>query len=120
MGLLDGLLGNVVSSIAGKDPEHAGLVNTVLGMVTNSETGGIGGILSSFQSAGLGHLVQSWISTGANLPVSAQQLEQVLGTGKIAELAKGAGLTPDVLKSKLAEFLPMIVDKLTPNGVIPK
>ncbi|HVN76773.1 MAG TPA: YidB family protein [Thermoanaerobaculaceae bacterium] len=120
MGLLDGLLGNLVGSLTGNDPQHASLLNSVMSMVTNQQTGGIGGLLSAFQGNGLGHLVESWISTGKNLPVSAQQLEQVLGSGKIAELAKGAGLTPDVVKSKLSEFLPMIVDKLTPNGVIPK
>ena len=120
MGLLDGLLGNLVGSIAGNNPQHASLANSVLSMVTNPQSGGIGGLMSAFQSGGLGHLVESWISTGANLPVSAQQLEQVLGSGKIAELAKSAGLTPDVVKSKLTEFLPMIVDKLTPNGVVPK
>lgn len=120
MGLLDGLLGNLVGSIAGNDPRHAGLANSILGMLTNPQTGGIGGLLSQFQAGGLGHLVESWISTGANLPVSAQQLEQVLGSAKIAELAKSAGLTPAATGSKLAELLPMIVDKLTPNGVIPK
>jgi len=120
MGLLDGLLGNLVGSLAGDDPRHARLANGVLGMLTGPKAGGIGGLLSAFQAGGLGHLVDSWISTGANLPVSAQQLEQVLGAGRIAELANGAGLTPAAAGSKLAELLPMIVDKLTPNGVIPK
>jgi len=120
MGLLDGLLGNLLGSVAGNDPKHANLANSVLGMLTGPQGGGIAGLLQQFQSGGLGHLVESWISTGQNLPVSVQQIEQVLGSGKIAEMAKGAGLTPDVVKSKLTEFLPMIVDKLTPNGVIPK
>ncbi len=120
MGLLDGLLGNLVGAVAGDDPRHASLANGVLGMLTGSGAAGIGGLLSAFQGGGLGHLVESWISTGANLPVSAQQLEQVLGSAKIAELAKGAGLTPAAAGSKLTELLPMIVDKLTPNGVIPK
>ncbi|MBZ5589056.1 MAG: YidB family protein [Acidobacteriia bacterium] len=118
MGLLDGLLGNLVGSIAGNDPKHANLANSVLSMVTNPQSGGIGGILSAFQSGGLGHLVESWISTGANLPVSAQQIEQVLGSGKVAALAQSAGLTPDVVKAKLTEFLPMIIDKLTPDGTV--
>ncbi len=119
MGLLDGLLGNVVGSLAGDDPQHGNLLNSVIGMVTNQQSGGIGGILSAFQGGGLGNLVESWISTGKNLPVSAQQIQQVLGSGKIAELAASAGLTPDVVKSKLTEFLPMIIDKLTPDGKIP-
>jgi uncharacterized protein YidB (DUF937 family) len=118
MGLLDGLIGNLVGSVAANDPKHASLANSVLSMVTNPQTGGIGGILSAFEAGGLGHLVQSWISTGANLPVSAQQIEQVLGSAKIAALAQSAGLTPDVVKSKLTEFLPAIIDKLTPNGAV--
>ncbi len=119
MGLLDGLLGNLVGSLGGDDPKQGNLLNSVMGMVTGAQGGGIGGILTAFQGGGLGHLVESWISTGANLPVSAQQIEQVLGSGKIAELAQSAGLTPDVVKSKLTEYLPMIIDKLTPDGKIP-
>ncbi len=120
MGLLDGLLGELAGSLAGNDPRHAGLVNGVLGMLTHPQGGGIGGLLAAFQAGGLGHVVESWISTGANLPVSAQQLEQVLGSARIAELAKGAGLTPAAAGPKLAELLPLIVDRLTPNGVVSK
>jgi len=64
MGLLDGLVGNLVGSVAGNDPKQANLANSVLSMVTNPQGGGIGGILSAFEAGGLGHLVQSWISTG--------------------------------------------------------
>ncbi len=119
MGLLDGVLGNLVGSLGGNDPKQGNLLNSVMGMVTGSQGGGIGGILSAFQGGGLGHIVESWISTGANLPVSAQQIEQVLGSGKIAALAQSAGLTPDVVKAKLTEYLPLIIDKLTPDGKIP-
>jgi len=120
MGLLDGLLSNLVGSIAGDNPQHADLVNSVLNMVNSPQTGGLGGLLGSFQANGLGHLVESWISTGANLPVSAQQISQVIGSSKIAAMAQSAGLSPADVTSKLTEFLPMIVDKLTPHGVIPK
>ena len=118
MGLLDGLVGNLVGSVAGNDTKQANLANSVLSMVTNPQGGGIGGILSAFEAGGLGHLVQSWISTGPNLPVTAQQIEQILGSDKIAAMAQSAGLTPDVVKAKLTEFLPAIIDKLTPNGAV--
>ncbi len=32
------------------------------------------------------------------------------------ELAAKAGISPDAVNSHLAQFLPMLVDKLTPNG----
>jgi uncharacterized protein YidB (DUF937 family) len=39
---------------------------------------------------------------------------------KIQQLAAQVGIPPETVSSKLAEFLPVIVDKLTPNGVIPE
>jgi uncharacterized protein YidB (DUF937 family) len=101
MGLLDGLVGNLVGSVAGNDPKQANLANSVLSMVTNPQGGGIGGILSAFEAG-----------------VTAQQIEQILGSDKIAAMAQSAGLTPDVVKAKLTEFLPAIIDKLTPNGAV--
>ena len=69
---------------------------------------------------GLGELVNSWVSTGQNLPVSSEQIQHVLGNEQVEQLAAKAGISPDLASSKLAELLPMIVDKLTPNGQIPQ
>lgn len=65
-------------------------------------------------------MVSSWIGTGENLPISAEQIQSGLGSGLIQQFANAAGLDPHVASSKLAEILPGIVDKLTPDGKLPE
>jgi len=64
--------------------------------------------------------VRSWIGTGANQPISADQIHQVFGSDAVKELAAKVGLSPDVLAAKLSQVLPQAIDKLTPAGVVPK
>ncbi len=85
-----------------------------------SQQGGIGGIAKLFQNSGLGDVFSSWISTGKNLPISGEQIQQVLGSKQLRDLAGKTGLSTDDLSSKLAEYLPQVIDKLTPNGKIPE
>ena len=91
----------------------------VLEMI-NNHPGGLPGLIQSFHQNGLGSVVNSWVSTGQNQSISADQLQNVLGSQQIQQLAAKAGISPDVANSKLAEYLPMIVDKLTPNGQVPQ
>jgi uncharacterized protein YidB (DUF937 family) len=109
MGLFDGILGGVIG---------AGMTQVVTKLI--EDHGGVQGIVSELQSKGLGDTVQSWISTGANQPVSADQLHQALGPDMMAQLAAKLGVSPDVMAAKLSEVLPQAMDKLTPGGVIPK
>jgi uncharacterized protein YidB (DUF937 family) len=95
---------------------HPGLVNALLGLLGNRQTGGLGGLVQLFEQQGLGHLVNSWIGTGHNLPVTGQQLESVLGHGRLATLAQQAGIPQDQAGSMLASVLPSLIDHLTPNG----
>jgi uncharacterized protein YidB (DUF937 family) len=118
MGFLDGMRDKVVGALGGIDPLHKNIVSKVTDLVTSPQVGGLAGIVGSFQSSGLSKLVQSWVSTGKNLPATAQQIEQGLGIEKIKSLAKSLGLAPDVVKAKLAEILPQVIDKLTPEGVV--
>ena len=112
MGLLDSLLG------AGS--AHQGLAGEVINMLGGgSGGGGLAGLVRSFESQGLGNIVQSWISTGHNLPVSADQIASVLGNGQISQLAAKFGLAPDQVSAHLSQILPRIVDGLTPHGSIP-
>jgi uncharacterized protein YidB (DUF937 family) len=68
----------------------------------------------------LGNIVNSWVGTGQNLPITAQQIQQVLGSNTIKDLAAKAGISTDEVSSHLTQLLPTIVDKLTPNGQIPQ
>jgi uncharacterized protein YidB (DUF937 family) len=95
------------------------LAHSILEMI-NNHPGGLPGLVQSFHQNGLGGLVNSWISTGQNQPVSGDQVQSVLGNDQVQQLAAKLGISPDVAKSKLAEYLPQIMDKLTPNGQIPQ
>jgi uncharacterized protein YidB (DUF937 family) len=85
-----------------------------------SRPGGLGGLLQSFQQGGLGHLLQSWVGSGPNLPVSPDQLRNVLGTDWLARLAQATGLPQAQIEQHLSTLLPQIVDHLTPNGQVPQ
>lgn len=108
MGMFDGLLGGIVGA------EMATVVNGLI-----EKHGGVQGIVSQLQSQGLGNTVKSWVSTGANEPVTGDQLHTALGSDMIAQLAAKVGMTPEDLSAKLAQVLPGAIDKLTPNGTVP-
>ena len=108
MGLLSGVLGGVVG---------AELLHVVQGAI--DQHGGVAGIVSQFEKNGLGATVKSWVGTGPNQPISADQVTQGLGSGVLAQLAAKAGLSPADLAQKLSQVLPQAVDKMTPGGVVP-
>ena len=116
MGFLEDMAGKEVSSMMGSSSNP--MLATVMQMI-NSQPGGLSGLVQQFHDKGLGGLVTSWVSTGQNLPISADQLQHVLGSEQVKELAAKAGISPDAAGSHLSQLLPMIIDKLTPNGQIP-
>jgi uncharacterized protein YidB (DUF937 family) len=123
MGLLDGLAGQAISALTGSgENKQSMLLNTVMGMLTNQTGGqsGLAGLVEQFASKGLGDIVNSWVGTGANKPITSQQIQQGLGADQINQLAQKAGVSPDVVSSHLAELLPKVVDKLTPTGQVPQ
>ncbi len=103
MGLLDGVLGGMVG---------AGLNQLI------AQNGGIQGLVSRFEQKGLGGIARSWVNTGPNQPVSAEQLRDVLGAQNVAAFAATLNVSEQDLLGKLSELLPQHVDKMTPDGVI--
>lgn len=91
-----------------------------LGQQLLSQNGGLDGLLKKFQSGGLGDVVASWVGTGENLPVSAQQIQAVLGSEQVAAIASKLGVDPQQVASQIAQVLPGLVSKLTPNGQMPE
>ncbi len=111
-----GGIGNIIAMV-GNNPQ---LLQAVTGMLGNDgEHGGLGGLIGRFEQAGLGHVVSSWIGKGENLPVSGEQMAQVLGTDTVAALARKVGLSADDLPGQLSQILPGLVDQLTPHGESP-
>ncbi|MFN8651146.1 MAG: YidB family protein [Gemmatimonadales bacterium] len=123
MGLLDDVLGhlqqNPATAPAG-GASHADILGAITQMLGHQGgVGGLNGLIQLFGQAGLGHIVQSWVGSGQNLPISPAQLQQVLGPGVLQGLAGKLNLSPDVLTQQLSHSLPMVVDKLTPQGQVP-
>ena len=121
MGLLDDVLGMAGMSGAGaQTQQNTGLLSMVLNYINSPQVGGIGGLQQMFQQKGLGDLVASWISTGQNMPVSADQLQNVLHGNALQDIAGKSGMDTGQLTSMLSQVLPNLVDKLTPNGQLPQ
>ena len=74
---------------------------------------------AKFDSAGLGDKVQSWIGTGENASLSADEVKEVMDPAKLQALADDAGVDVDTAAANVADSLPKLVDKLTPDGAIP-
>ncbi|HEY3442372.1 MAG TPA: YidB family protein [Paludibaculum sp.] len=117
MGMLEDLAGNLLGG--GNQGGGNSMVSSILELV-NNQPGGIAGLLEKFQQGGLGDVASSWIGTGQNLPISADQLQGVLGGDMLRQLAGKLGIAPETASSQLADVLPGLFDKLTPNGVLPQ
>ncbi len=116
MGLLDNLENQALGSVVGgsSNPLVAGLLQMI-----QNQPGGLQGMVQSFHDKGMGALVSSWVSSEANSPITAEQIHQVLGSDQVQALAAKAGISPDVAGHAIAQLLPGLVDKLTPNGSVP-
>jgi len=114
---MDNLEGTALSSLLGgsSSPLLSGLLQMI-----NNQPGGLTGFLQGFHDKGLGGVVSSWVGTGQNLPISADQISHVLGGGQLQQLAASVGMSPDAAGSSLAKLLPLVVDHLTPNGQVPQ
>lgn len=121
MGLLDGVLGNVVDSVLGGAQGQAEGDNPLLQLAMSvlRQQGGLSGIVDVLSKSGLGQQAASWVSTGANLPVSPEQITQALGNGAIGDLAARMGMDREAVSGGLARYLPEVVNQLTPDGSIP-
>jgi uncharacterized protein YidB (DUF937 family) len=88
-------------------------------LINNPQTGGLAGLVQSFHKGGLGNIVNSWVASGQNLPISADQVKSVLGAEQIQSIAGKLGVSTDQVSGQLAGLLPQVVDKLTPGGALP-
>lgn len=113
MGMLDSVLG----TLGGQG--QTSMISVVTGLITDQNGGGLAGLLRQFQAGGLGHLADSWVGTGKNLPIFAEQIQSVLGPAQIQQMAAKAGISPEMLSGQLANLLPQLVDKATPDGKLP-
>ncbi len=115
MGLLDSILG----AVSGQTGAPGG-TNPIVGVLGGllEQSGGLQGLMSKFSQAGHGNTFSSWVGTGQNQPISSDQIQKVLGSDQVRALAAKLGVDPNQASQFLAEYLPKVVDKLTPAGKI--
>jgi uncharacterized protein YidB (DUF937 family) len=113
MGLFDSVAGAVIGKLGGDQSSMAQMA-----MELFNQNGGLSGVLDKVKAGGFADQAASWVGKGDNLPISADQISSVLGSGAIAEMAAKFGITPDVLSSQIAQHLPSVIDKMTPNGEV--
>jgi uncharacterized protein YidB (DUF937 family) len=127
MGLLDSILGGATGQSQGNQ-STAILIQLALQMLAggNARGGGGGGggsaldgLIRQFEQAGLGNQMNSWIGTGQNMPLSPDQLTNVLGPRRMEEMAASSGLDVDQVSNGLSDLLPQLIDRVTPQGRVP-
>ncbi len=96
-----------------------GLLSTLVVLMTNKDDGGFSGFLERFKEAGLGDVASSWVNSGANTPISNEQVESVFGEETLKDISENAELDYATTTSATAFMTPHIVDNLTPDGVVP-
>ena len=124
MGLLDAILGGVMGGqgqSAGGVPMGAQGQNPLLQIILQllMQNGGLQGMLGRMQQAGYGDQAQSWIGSGENLPIDASVLSQIFGQGQMQDIAEQLGMSRGEAEGQLAQALPDVVNRMTPQGQIP-
>jgi uncharacterized protein YidB (DUF937 family) len=115
MGLLDSILG-AMSGKSDASGQAAPLIGVLSGLLAQS--GGLQGLANKFSQSGQGDTFSSWVGMGENQPISSNGIQNVLGSEQVKALAAKMGVDPAQASHFLAEYLPKIVDKLTPAGKV--
>jgi len=118
MGMLDGLLGNALGGLMGGGGQsQSPLLRIALQLL--QQNGGVNGVLDKFRQGGYADQADSWQSAGQNMPLSGDALQEVLGAGSIGQIAQQLGMSHGDAAGGLAQMLPQLIDKFTPNGEVP-
>jgi len=134
MGLLDGIVGNVIGSMLGGNQAQSplgGILGNLAGgggggsndllqiaLSLLQQNGGLEGVLGKFRQAGMGAQADSWVSTGPNMNISPDQLQEVLGSGAFGDIASKLGISQDQAGSTMSQVLPELINQLTPQGEV--
>lgn len=114
MNLAKGLL---AEKLGGESGAISDVMGSLIGGAAGPDSGlDLGNIVASLQEKGLGDVASSWLGDGANAEISADQLKDVLGEGKIAEAAAKLGTDQGSLLDGLKDALPQLVDKASSGG----
>ena len=124
MGLLEDLASAVLGGGArssGVSNDQAGaLIKSILESLGGDDDDGVEGLRRRFQQGGAGDVFGSWVGTGANQPIGADILSQVLKGHPLEQAPQRAGIGGAAGAAILAQLLPVLIDKVTPNGQVPE
>jgi uncharacterized protein YidB (DUF937 family) len=137
MGLLDELIGNVLGAASGRTQRQDPLSSILGGLAGGSQgqggnlllqlalsllqqNGGLEGVLGRFRQGGLGQQADSWVGTGQNMNISADELQQIFGRSTMEDLASQLGMPQERAGSTMAQVLPELINQLTPQGQVPQ
>ena len=114
-----GLFDSILSAVAGKT-DSSGVENPLIGILGGllTQSGGLQGLANKFSQSGQGGTFSSWVGMGENQPISADQIQKVLGSDQVNALAAKIGVDSAQASHFLADYLPKVVDKLTPEGKV--
>lgn len=112
-----GTLDSVMAKLGGDQGAQGGVSSLSKMLDAN---GGLQGLMSKLSSSGAAQQVQSWIGHGDNKPVSGAQVQHALDTESLNKMAQQAGTTPEQVSEHVAQVLPEMVDKATPQGEVPR
>jgi uncharacterized protein YidB (DUF937 family) len=139
MGLLDGILGNVLGAALGGNPKQTQAqdpLSAILGGLTGGSgrgqgnillqlalsmlqrQGGLDNVLGKFREAGMADQADSWVGTGQNMNISPNQLEQVFGSSALSDIASKLGVSQDQAGSAMSQVMPELINQLTPQGQV--
>ena len=124
MGMLDSLIGSVLSASGSsqgpQQQQHSDILGGLMGIINSPQIGGLAGLVGSFQKSGLGDMVGKWVAVGPNPTPTAAQVQQGLGGDVISNLSQKLGIDPSHLTAQLTTLLPVLIDKMTPDGQVPQ
>lgn len=124
MGLLDSfgtdMVGKLAGQFGGGDQRSGKLIGATAKLISSSSVGGLGGLMQLLSQRGHGDKVSSWVSTGQNQSISPGELQDALGSDRIRQVANDAGISEQETSQGLANVLPQLVDKMTPDGKMPE
>jgi uncharacterized protein YidB (DUF937 family) len=116
MGLFDSISNMVTGAMGGSGGPMA---DQLTGLLQDHGINGVSGLVQQFQQSGMGEHVASWVGTGQNLPISADQINAALGSNVVASIAGKLGIDPAQASQLLSQHLPAMVDNATPTGDVP-
>jgi uncharacterized protein YidB (DUF937 family) len=116
MSLLDTLAQGALGALGGNQE------NAVTEQLTSalSEGDTLSKVVGALNGGGLASAAASWVGTGANQAAPQSSILAVIqSTGMIDKLAAKTGLPAAILGPIVAQVLPTVIDKLTPDGKLP-